>query len=294
MAWKGVHISRPARLSYRDRQLIVSQDGGEVVMPVEDVAWIVLDNSQVSLTATLVSACMDAGVAIVFSDERHLPSGLALPFHRHHRQASIVQLQLGASQPLKKRLWQALVTTKIDNQTACLIACGRPSAPVAAMARLVASGDPENIEARAARGYWSLLFSGFTRAAEDDLRNKMLNYGYAVVRAGIARALVAHGFLPCIGLFHASAANAFNLADDVFEPFRPVVDRKVFEMSGNGADAAGELTVQHRRNLAGLLGADIQSGGEIVSVLTAADRACASLARAMEASSPALLCLPRL
>ena len=290
MAWKGVHISRPARLSYKDTQLVVEQDEGSVTMPVEDVAWIVLDSAQATLTASLVAACMEAGIVIVFSDVRHTPSGMALPFHRHHRQAAVAALQMGLTVPLKKRLWQALITAKIENQAACLKHCGKAPTSVAAMAKLVTSGDPANVEARAAREYWGLLFADFIRSDDSDLRNKMLNYGYAVVRACIARALVAHGLLPCFGLFHDSAANAFNLADDLFEPFRPLVDRKVFTMSHG---AKGDLTVEHRRALAAILGTDVRLNGETVSVLIATERASEGLVRAMEASSPALLCLPR-
>jgi CRISPR-associated protein Cas1 len=294
MAWKGVHISRPARLSYKDTQLVVSQDAGDVCIPIEDVAWIVLDSNHVTISGALVSACMDAGVVIIFSDARHTPSGMALPYHRHHRQAAVAALQLGVSQSLQKRLWQALVMVKIENQAACLKACNRSGPSLDAMAKLVGSGDPHNVEARAAREYWSLLFPNFKRTDESDLRNKMLNYGYAIVRAGVARALVANGLLPCIGLFHNSAANAFNLADDLFEPFRPLVDHKVFEMSANGIQSEGDLTVEHRRTLAGLLNADTRLGEENVSVLIATERASASLIRAMESSSPALLSLPRL
>lgn len=293
MAWKGVHISRPARLSWKDAQLVVAQDEGNVTLPLEDVAWIVLDNPQISLTASLVSACMDQGIAIIFTDQRHTPSGMALPFHRHHRQAGVAAMQLAITLPLKKRLWQALVVAKIDNQAACLEASGADSASLRAMAKLVASGDPENIEARAARAYWSLLFSNFIRSDQSDLRNKMLNYGYAVVRACLARALVANGLLPSIGLFHDGAANAFNLADDLFEPFRPLVDRKVYELA-DGLDADSELTVEHRRTLAGILNVDTRLNEETVSVLIATEKASESLVRAMEASSPAVLCLPRL
>ena len=294
MAWKGVHISRPARLSYRDTQLVVSQDEGDVTMPIEDVAWIVLDNPQVTLTASLVSACMDAGVAIIFSDARHTPSGIALPFHRHHRQAAIAALQIGLTLPHKKRLWQAIVVAKIENQAACLAGFDKPCASVSAMAGLVASGDPGNVEARAAREYWGILFSQFTRSDDTDLRNKMLNYGYAVVRAAIARALVASGLLPCFGIHHDSAANAFNLADDLFEPFRPLIDRKVFELSEKGTRSQGDLDLELRRALAGMLNTDIRLSGETVSVLIATERSSEGLVRAMEASTPVLLCLPRL
>jgi CRISPR-associated protein Cas1 len=292
MAWKGVHISRPARLSCKAAQLIVAQDESEVTLPIEDVAWIVLDSAQATLTASLVSSCMEAGVAIIFSDERHTPSGMALPFHRHHRQSAVTALQVGLTQPLRKRLWQALVVTKIQNQAECLEQAGKSAESLHAMARLVASGDPDNVEARAAREYWRLLFSGFTRADEQDLRNKMLNYGYAVVRAAVARALVANGLLPCFGLFHASAANAFNLADDMLEPFRPFVDRKVLALV-EGENPKANLTVDHRRALAGILNADVRLQDKTVSVLIATEAASESLVRAMESSTPALLCLPR-
>lgn len=294
MAWKGVHISRPARLSLRDKQIVVSQTESEVTMPVEDVAWIVLDSTHISLSASLVAACMEAGIAVVFSDERHTPSGMAVPFHRHHRQAAIAGMQVNLNLPIRKRLWQAVVTAKIENQAACLKACGKDPDPLKTMARLVASGDPNNIEARAAREYWRRLFTDFIRSNEADLRNKMLNYGYAVVRACVARALVANGLLPCFGIHHDSATNAFNLADDLVEPFRPLVDRRVFEMTAAGMTADGDFSVDQRRSLAALLNADTVLLRETVSVLTATERASESLVRAMETSSPALLCLPKL
>jgi CRISPR-associated protein Cas1 len=294
MAWKGVHISRQARLGYKDRQLVVAQDEATVTMPLEDVAWIVLDSNHSTLTASLVSACMEMGVVIVFTDERHTPSGLALPFHRHHRQARVAAMQLALTQPVRKRLWQALVVAKIENQAANLATFGKPADALRSMARLVTSGDPDNVEARAAREYWSALFDRFTRGNESDLRNKMLNYGYAVVRAAIARALVANGFLPCIGIHHESDTNAFNLADDLFEPFRPIVDRKVTEMFSEGRKAGGEFTVEDRRSLATILNGNCRLTEETVSVLIACERASESLVRVIEGSNPALLELPRL
>jgi CRISP-associated protein Cas1 len=294
MAWKGVHVSKPARLSWKDRQLCVAQDDGDVAMPLEDVAWIVLDSNHCTLTASLVSACMAAGVAIIFTDERHTPSGIALPFHTHHRQSAVAQMQMGLTLPLKKRLWQALVVAKIENQAACLDLCGRDGTAVAAIAKFVTSGDPDNTEARAAREYWSTLFTDFIRSDETDLRNAMLNYGYAIVRSAIARALVASGLLPCFGLFHDSASNAFNLADDLFEPFRPLVDRKVFTLSGNGTRRDGKLSLDERRALAGILHENVRLGDETVSTLIATERAAEALVRAMEAASPALLVLPSL
>jgi CRISP-associated protein Cas1 len=293
MAWKGVHISRPARLSLKDGQIVVAQDDGEAVLPLEDIAWIVLDGAHATLTTTLISACMDCGIALIFTDVRHTPSGLCLPFHQHHRQAAVAGVQLGISQPLKKRLWQAFVMAKISNQAANLNLCVRPGGgTLEAMAKLTGSGDPQNIEARAAREYWKNLFDDFIRDDASDLRNKMLNYGYSIARSAVARALVASGFLPCIGLFHQSASNAFNLADDVFEPFRPFVDRFVFALSGNGTRREGDLTIDDRRALAGALNINTLVGSEKISLLTATEKAAESLFRAMEHTTPAVLRLP--
>ena len=221
MAWKGLHLSRPARLNTADGQIVVAQDDGEVRLPLEDIAYIVLDAPHATLTTTLLSACMEAGIAIVSTDARHTPNGLMLPFHRHHRQAGVANMQIALGEPFKKRAWQRVAVAKIDNQAAHLDRGGHNGESLRAMSRLVGSGDPQNIEARAARAYWGALFSDFVRDDASDLRNKLLNYGYAVLRAGIARSLVAYGLLPSIGLHHASVTNAFNLADDLIEPFRP-------------------------------------------------------------------------
>jgi CRISP-associated protein Cas1 len=299
VAWKGVHLSRPARLSHAEGQLVVAQDDGTVKLPLEDVAWIIVDTPQATLTSALLSACMEAGIAVIATDARHHPCGMVLPFHRHHRQAAVAGLQLETGLPLKKRLWQAIVRAKIENQAAALDACGRAGGEaLRAMARLVGSGDPDNVEARAARDYWSRLFDHFVRGDAADRRNGLLDYGYAVIRAALARALVACGLLPCIGLQHARASNAFNLADDLLEPFRPFVDRLASTLADGtgGADGPAEafVSLQDRRTLAGILTADARVGAEHVSLLVAAETAAASLVRAFEARSPAPILLPRL
>src|SRR5690606_469133 len=122
MAWRGLHLTKPSRLSLADGQIVVSQDDGEVRLAIEDVAWVVLDTPQSTLTGTLISACMDAGIVLIVTDETHTPSGLILPFHRHFRQGEIAQKQIAASTPLKKRLWQKIVQAKIENQAAALAA----------------------------------------------------------------------------------------------------------------------------------------------------------------------------
>jgi CRISPR-associated protein Cas1 len=294
MAWKGLHVSRQARLNTADGQIVVAQDDGEARLPLEDIAYIILDAPHATLTSTLLSACMDNGVAVVTTDARHTPNGLLLPFHSHHRQAGVASLQVALGEPLKKRCWQRIVSTKIDNQAAHLDARGRRGAEaLRAMRGLVGSGDPDNVEARAARDYWSRLFDDFVRADESDLRNKMLNYGYAVVRAAVARALVAFGCLPALGLHHESAANAFNLADDIVEPFRPFVDALAFDRAAE-REKCSELTIEDRRAMAGILMRDCRVADETVSLLVATEKAAESLVQAMEARSAALLKLPEM
>lgn len=242
-----------------------------------------------------MSACMEAGIALVFTDQRHTPSGLALPFHRHHRQGGIAKLQIDAKDGLKKRLWQTIVRRKILNQAGSLAVLDRENAAtLAEISRHVEPGDPENVEARAARFYWGRLFENYVRDDDDDLRNKMLNYGYAVVRAGVARALVASGFLPAFGLKHDGAANAFNLADDLVEPFRPFIDVLAFRTFYEAKDKNGGLTLEDRRAMAGALLLNGKVGEGKVSLLVAAEMAAASLSRALEFEKPAFLELPEL
>ena len=294
MAWRGVHITQPARLSLADGQLCVDQADGVARIPLEDIAWLVIDTPQATLTSALLSACMAAGMAIVTTDIRHTPSGLTLPFHGHFRQGAVAALQAGISAPLRKRLWQTVVRSKIQNQAAVLSCAGADSRAIAAMVGLVASGDANNIEARAARAYWSQLFPEFRRDDGTDKRNMLLNYGYAVVRATVARSLVASGLLPAFGIGHASASNAFNLADDMVEPFRPFVDRMVFGLTDAGRSKAGEPSLGERRELAGLPLQSALMGQEMMTLLAATERAAESLVRAMEAKTPAILVLPRL
>ena len=293
MAWKGLHLTEAARLSLVEGQCCVKQDGAEVRISVEDLAWIILDTPHATLTTTLMSACMDAGVAIVLTDARHTPSGLLLPFHRHHRQGAVARLQVDAADSLKKKLWQTIVRRKIVNQATVLASVGNGDAStLREIARHVEPGDPGNVEGRAARFYWGRLFPDFIRDKPSDRRNKLLNYGYAVVRAGVARGLVAAGFVPALGLAHQGAANAFNLADDLFEPFRPFVDLLAWKNSCDGTGKEGDLTIDDRRAMAGALLVGAFVGDESVSLLVAAEMAAQALVRALEERKPDRLVLP--
>ncbi len=294
MAWRGLHLSRPSRLSLADGQIVIAQGAAETRLPLEDVAWVILDTPQATLSAALLSACVSAGIAVIVTDARHMPNGMLLPFHTHHRQAAVAALQLAAGDGLRGRLWQTLVRAKIANQAAVLHACGAEPTALHAMAGRVQPADPDNVEARAARHYWSALFAGFIREDEADPRNAMLNYGYAVLRGAVARALVASGLLPAIGLHHASQHNTFNLADDVIEPFRPIVDLAVWRLADRGQRPAEALSLSQRQALAAVLLAPARIGRETVTVLVATEMAASGLVRALEGSSAKLLLLPEL
>lgn len=293
MAWKGVHITRPARLSIRQSQLCVEQDETTTV-PLEDVAWIILDSHQATVTVSLLASCAEQGIALITSDRRHMPSALTLPFHTHHRTAAIARLQLDAPSPFKKRLWQTIIRAKINNQAKVLRQVGRlRSEPLDKMAKRVRSGDPENVEAQAARAYWRALFDDFTRANETDLRNKMLNYAYAVLRGCVARALVACGFLPAIGIHHESVTNPFNLVDDVMEPLRPLADLAVLECF-HGRETQDGFTREDRQVLSGLPLREALVGSEVQALLHASEAMAQSLGRAFEQRDVALFFAPSL
>ncbi len=295
MAWRGVHIGEPSRLSLGNRRLQVDQAEREPVsLPLEDIAWIVLDTPQVTLTGALLAACAEAGIPIVQSDARHTPVGLYLPFHGHWQQAGVARKQVSASQPLNKRLWQRVVRRKIENQAAILDGAQLGGGgTMRQMTPQVKSGDPGNVEARAARFYWQRLFIDFRRHDDGDLRNAMLNYAYAILRSAVARALVAAGLLPAFGIHHAGAQNAFNLADDLLEVLRPVADRAVLHLSGGGAPTEETgLTRAHRQELAGVVNETVLFEGEQLTVLPAADRMAASLVRALTEGKADALLLP--
>lgn len=297
MAWRGLHISRPAGLRLKNRRLEVDRDDGTLQFPLEDIAWVVLDTPQVTTSAALLSACMEAGVLLVVTDKRHMPCGTLLPFHQHFRQAEVAHLQIAAPAALKKRLWQTIVRRKIGNQADALDgAGGAGAATLREMTRHVRSGDAGAVEARAARYYWPRLFPDFRRHDEDDRRNALLDYGYAVMRAAIARSLVAHGFLPAFGLHHDSIQNAFNLADDLIEPYRPFVDLMAQAHCAELAEdvKAGSMDLEDRQTMAAVLSTKARIGKDRLDILTAVDRTVGSLQRAIAAGQAKELALPRL
>ncbi len=225
LSWRVILISNPAKLCYQNGALVVQQDHNYRV-PVEDISSIIVDNPQVIITQPLLSKAAEYGIAIFSTDNSHLPNGIFLPFAQHHNSLNLVNLQINCKKPVLKRLRTSIIVAKIQNQAQCLRINKLEGADgLDCLAKEVRSGDPDNIEAKAAMRYFKFLF-GKSFARNDELSNinSCLNYGYAVIRGEIARRLVGHGLFPPIGIFHCNKKNPFNLADDLIEPFRPIVD----------------------------------------------------------------------
>jgi len=229
VAWRIVVITQPARLHYAQQALVIDQGSESVRVPLEDISVLIIDQPQVSLTAQLLSACATAQIAVITVGQNHHPNGVLLPHEPHSRSLKVIKGQLAMSLPRRKRLWQHIIQRKIYNQADVLAAQGHDEAcrRLRGIARNVRSGDSGHAESHAAQVYFRQLFGkGFSRSQER-LQNAALNYGYSVIRSAIARNLVAYGFITSIGLHHNNETNGFNLADDLLEPFRPIVDSHV-------------------------------------------------------------------
>jgi CRISP-associated protein Cas1 len=279
VGWRSVMISRPAKLRREHFSLAIEQEQTAFV-PFEDIAVIVLNHREIVLTHPVLSACADYGIGLYATGDNHQPNGVFLPFLAHSRTTRLMRKQMDIPRPLAKQAWANIVRRKIENQTAVLRFCAKNGVDrMDSYARRVRSGDQENLEGQAAAFYFTQLFGlGFYRA-EERWVNAALDYGYAVLRGAIARGLVAHGMHPPIGLFHASEQNAFNLADDLIEPFRPLVDLHVAK---HPAMVEGDLTPQDKAALVALLNVDVGMPQGKMSALSAIEYAVESLARLFE------------
>ncbi len=278
MAFRNIVIENPAHISLKRDQLIIRTDS-EHSLPVEDVSALLLESRQSTITTAALSFLGQSGCAVFVCDEKHMPCAVLTPFARHSRELSLLRAQMEAGEPLKKRLWQSVVAAKVRNQARCLRLCGKEAAARALepLAGQVRSGDPDNVEAAAAQMYFPALFGpGFVRSS-DTATNSALNYGYAIVRGCMARFLTVYGLLPALGLHHRNQLNSFNLADDMMEPFRPLVDLLVAQCF----EQEEELLPAGKRLLFNLLNLDILSGGQRHSASYAMERCVQSLSQSL-------------
>lgn len=287
MVKKTLCFSNRTRLSLRLGQLVIQLAGSDgevttVTRPIEDIGVIILESHDITLTSALMAYLAKSNVAVMICDEKHIPSGMMLPLTYNSTATEKASAQIASSQPLKKQLWQQTVAAKISNQGALLSRkCSGETGCMAVWAKSVRSGDKENLEARAAVFYWKNLFPehyGFGRGDESHPINPLLNYGYAILRAIVARAIVATGLIPSIGLFHSNKYNPYCLADDIMEPYRPYVDSLVCEIiDRHGIDC--ELTREIKAELLQVPVMDVRIGNFRRPLMVAVTTTVASLAK---------------
>ena len=293
MIKRTICFSHPAYLSLLNRQMVVKlerhddEPEKQATIPIEDIGVVVLDHRQITLTHGVMAALLDNNAAVVTCDNSHMPVGLMLPLEGHTVQQERFQDQLGSSLPLRKQLWQQTVQQKILNQAALLRELlGIETGNMRQWAKEVLSDDSTNLEGRAAAFYWSQMFPtipNFTRSRGGAYPNALLNYGYAILRAVIARALVGSGLLPTLGIHHHNRYNAYCLADDIMEPYRPYVDRLVVETMAVCSDV--EVTTAIKSRLLTVPTLEVHIGGQRSPLMVAASQTTASLARCFSGES---------
>ena len=294
MIKRTLFFGNPAYLSTKNEQLVVNfpEEGKkEATIPIEDLGYIVLEDPQITITNGLIRKLTQNKTAIITCDQQHMPCSLLQPLVGHTEQTERMRHQLNASLPLKKNLWQQTVSAKISNQASHLLYHGKNALKLKRWALEVKSGDHQNHEAIAAAFYFQSLFEeieGFSRNQKGVPPNNLLNYGYAILRAVTARALISSGMLPSVGIFHHNKYNAFCLADDIMEPYRPYVDTMVYEMVRAGEDL-DELTRDLKTVLLTIPAMDVVIDGKQSPLMNAMSRTTNSLYECFKGSSRKIL-----
>jgi len=283
MIKRTLFFGNPAYLSTRNEQLVVNfPEAGkaEAIVPIEDIGYIVLEDPQITITNGLLMKLVQNKTAVITCDKQHLPCSLLQPLVGHTEQTERIRYQLEASLPLKKNLWQQTVQLKIENQAAHLKGRNKSELKLKRWASEVKSGDSENHEAYAAAYYFQNIYTDlvpeFSRNQKGIAPNNLLNYGYAILRAVVARALVSSGMLPSVGIFHRNKYNAFCLADDIMEPYRIYVDAVVYEILETGANVE-ELTTTIKSQLLTIPALDVFIDDKWSPLMTAVSRTTNSL-----------------
>lgn len=289
MVKRTLYFGNPAYLKTANEQLVIEMyDSGETkTVPIEDIGLLILDHQQITITHALIARLLEKNAALITCDATHHPTGLMLNLDGHSLQSQKFKAQLEASLPLKKQLWQQTIIAKISNQAALLHRNKRRYELLINYAKEVKSGDSENHEAKAAAYYWKNVFPEFVQFRRDRYGlppNNFLNYGYAILRALVARSLVGSGLLPTLGIHHRNQYNAYCLADDIMEPYRPFTDMLVCGMI-DPAQPAFEITVDLKRKLLSLPAMDVYIEGQKSPLMNAVQKTTASLARCFEGKS---------
>ena len=261
---------------------VIKPDDNSILgtIPIEDIGVVVLDNPQITITQALLAALIERNTAVISCDDKHMPAGLVLPLDGNSIQTERFREQIDATEPLKKNLWAQTVKAKIANQAKVLKLAGAENKRLEALLPQIQSGDPDNIEGRAASVYWKLLFEDlpFVRDRYGTMPNAHLNYCYAVLRAIVARSLVGSGLLPTFGIHHSNRYNAYCLADDIMEPYRPFCDWMVFNMLKRKEILDDDITKDHKARLLTIASVDIEIDKRKSPLMVGMARTTSSLA----------------
>lgn len=293
MIKRTLFFGNPAYLSTKNEQIVISYPDKEQetkTVAIEDIGVIVLESHQITITNGLLEKLINNNVALINCDQFHLPIGLLMPLNGHTEQSERFKNQINASAPLKKNLWQQTISAKIVNQAGLLKEKGIPCRKMEIWAKEVTSGDALNHESRAAVFYWQNLITveNFNRGQKGIPPNNLLNYGYAILRAITARAIVSSGMLPTLGIFHRNKYNAYCLADDIMEPYRPFVDLIVCHIMET-EDNYEELTIEIKKQLLSIATIDVTIDGKNSPLLVAMSRTTNSLNECFEGSCRRIL-----
>jgi len=280
MIKRTIYIGSPAYLKIKHQQLVVQEPEGEIkgTVPIEDIAILVLDNYQITISNLLITELQGNNVVIINCDAKHLPLGMMLPLYGHSEHSERIKWQVESSEPLKKQLWKQTVEQKLRNQQAVLKQYEKPFLYLNNYIENVKSGDSSNAEGIAAQYYWKHLFEDFTRERFGEAPNNFLNYGYAILRAIVARAIVSSGLIPVLGIFHRNKYNPYCLADDIMEPYRPYVDRMVYEYMEDNPEQ-DELTKEVKAYLLQIATEDVEMEGRMRPLMVAVTTTTASLVK---------------
>ena len=300
MIKRTLYFGNPAYLKTANEQLVIEMHdptnsgtgpGETKSAPIEDIGLIILDHQQITITQALLAKLLANNTAIITCDDTHHPVGMMLSLDGHTLQSQKFQAQVDATAPLKKQLWQQTVMAKIENQAAMLAFCREENKLLLNLAASVKSGDCENHEAQAAAYYWKRVFPDFLEFRRERYGpppNNLLNYGYAILRAIVARSLTASGLLPTLGIHHRNQYNAYCLADDIMEPYRPYVDYIVWQIIRNNGKYL-EMSPSMKKALLELPAMDVKIDGKRSPLMNAVQRTTASLAKCYEGTTRKLL-----
>ena len=279
MGYINIYVANGARLYIKNSQLFLENDEIKKDYPIEDINSIMIENLNTTISTYTLSKCSEFGILIFICNQSHLPCGVVLPFCGHYQILSVYNAQVTLSKPLQKQLWQTIIKNKIENQNEVLNIFGKFD-KLKQLKNKVLSGDAGNSEAKASLIYFKELFGKSFKRRDENFINACLNYGYAIVRGFIARSIVVHGLLPYIALFHTNQYNAFNLADDIIEIFRPVVDLLVKSKFENFY----ELSSQVKALLFGIINYNVLIDGQKQTVSNAIEMVVESYVKSLKES----------